>query len=44
MPLAEWSGKTAIENQNYMFDAAKFGQFYRFAPKISQSEVGGRGA
>jgi hypothetical protein len=35
MPLAEWSGKAAVKNQNHVLGAAKIGQFYRLALEIS---------
>jgi hypothetical protein len=40
MPLAEWSGKAAVEDEKNMGFAAKIGQAYRIALEISQGEIG----
>jgi hypothetical protein len=43
VPLAEWSGKAAVENQQHVRFAAKIGQANRLTLEILQSEIWGRG-
>lgn len=43
VPLAEWSGKAAVENEQNIRPPAKIGQSDRFAPEIFQRKIGCRG-
>jgi hypothetical protein len=43
MPLAEWSVKTTVENQDDMRLPAKIGKADGVATKISQFEIGSGG-
>jgi hypothetical protein len=43
MPLAEWSKKAAVENEQYVRIAAKISQANWLALEIDQGEVRGRG-
>jgi hypothetical protein len=41
MPLAEWSGKGAVENQQYVGFTEKIGEADSLALEILQGEIGG---
>jgi hypothetical protein len=43
MPLAEWSKKTAVENQNYVRLTAEICQAHWLVLEIIQGKIGGWG-
>jgi hypothetical protein len=43
VPLAEWSGKAAIEYEQYIRLPFEIGKAYRLSLKIFQSEIRGEG-
>jgi hypothetical protein len=43
MPLAEWSGKGTVENQQHVDFTAKIGKTNRFTLEIGKGEIGGGG-
>jgi hypothetical protein len=43
MLLAEWSGETTIENQQYIRSSMEIGQFNRITLKVLQGEIGSWG-
>jgi hypothetical protein len=43
MPLAEWSGKAAVEHEQNMCFATEIGQVKRLPLEVGQGEIGGWG-
>jgi hypothetical protein len=43
MLLAEWSGETTIENQQYIRSSMEIGQSNCFTPEVLQGEIGSWG-
>jgi hypothetical protein len=42
VPLAEWSGEAAVEDQQYICFSAKIRQTHSVPPEVLQGEIGGK--